>query len=85
VNQEGASQAGEGGSPSLSIDSGVVGGSTGGGTLADLERGYLPCDHNYGDASGLVAGYSESDDVVVPPGAETQATGFLDRPQGWER
>lgn len=78
--EEGASQAGEG-SPSLAIDSGVVGGSTGGGTLADLARGYLPCDHDYGDA----AGYGGSDDLVVPAEAETQASGFLDRPQGWER
>lgn len=77
MTTDGEGQMGEGGEPSLVVDPGVVGGSTGGGSMADLERGYLPCGPEYDSAM--------DGDVMTPPGSLDDTTGFLDRPQGWER
>lgn len=73
-----------GGNAPLSIDSGVIGGSTGGAGDADLARGF---SHVSSDSQGLagdpaLAGtVSDSYEPTDPPPRE----GFLGRPKGWQR
>lgn len=74
----GKSDSKGGGNAPLSIDSGVIGGSTGGASEADLARGYTkPADEantNKPDGIGLLY-----------EGGSQGPEGFLDRPHGWER
>ncbi len=53
---------------------GASGGSLGGATAKDLERGYIPCDEQDSGYDGLM----DADDAGPKPG-------FLGRPHGWER
>jgi hypothetical protein len=73
----GKSEEKGGGNAPLRIDSGVVGGSTGGASEADLSRGYTkPGEANDTPSEGGLLG------SFFP---EENNTGFLNRPTGWER
>ncbi|HYE41467.1 MAG TPA: hypothetical protein VEB23_16125 [Ramlibacter sp.] len=54
---------------------GASGGSTGGASASDLERGYTDCSEHREDYMG---------DAIAPYQPE-RPQGFLDRPQGWDR
>jgi hypothetical protein len=70
--------------PAVPASAGATDGATqtslGDCSMADLKRGYCPCEHEYADE-----GYSMRDrngDTSVPRG---ENKGFLTRPYGWER
>ena len=62
----------KGGTPAQGSASG---GSTGGASASDLERGYTDCSEHREDYMG---------DAIAPYQPE-RPQGFLDRPQGWDR
>lgn len=70
--------------PSFALDSGVIGASTGGAGQADLVRGFSDPNQPPQKASpttGDFDGDSIFHDSELPP----LESGFLGRPQGWER
>lgn len=72
----GKSDSKGGGNAPLSIDSGVIGGSTGGASEAELARGYTRPDE---PSEGPM------EDGIALPEPSPSNNGFLDRPHGWER
>lgn len=71
-----------GGFPDLALDSGVIGGSTGGAGEADLVRGFSdPAVAVASPTTGDFDGDSTFHDSELPD----LNSGFLGRPQGWER
>lgn len=77
-----------GGNAPLHIDSGVIGGSTGGASEADLARGFTtPSDGNdryYKPDPALNERVGKDAQDTVPMEMPDD-DGFLGRPQGWER
>lgn len=79
----GASHSAAGASePSLALPSGVIGGSTGGASEAELRRGWKDCGDDEGYRKGESMGLASTYDPFALP---DQHNGFLDRPEGWER
>lgn len=66
--------------PLPAVDSGVIGGSTGGASMSELRRGFtrLGEDEEMGEDDCC-----EGEMPMLEP--EPPHQGFLDRPQGWER
>lgn len=84
-----------GGNAPLPIDSGVIGGSTGGASEADLARGYSdPCDPEDRDKYMSQADPALTETVDDTYNATSEKAeqpeslsnqGFLGRPRGWQR